>query len=168
MCSRGLWCGFLRRLLARGRSNSGGAIIEFALSLPLLIVLLSGSTDYGLMLKEHAAMVEAAYSGARAASQQPIGTSQTDLTSTAQFTAQTMLQQARLNPADYLIQVHPLSINLEHGPSAQAVQVTISRGGDGRSVILTSSGVSSCVKSVAILSSGVAPRQFPQGSEPRC
>lgn len=156
----------LRRL--RSRAERGGALIEFALSLPLLIILISGSTDYGLLLKEHSVMVEAAYAGARAASQQPAGVAPADIASTAELTAAMFIQQARLDPLDYSIQVHPVSIPVAFGSPAPAVQVTLTRQGQGRAPFLRFSGFTSCVKSIAVLQSGEVLPSMPPGSSPNC
>ena len=52
----------------KGRTDRGAAAVEFALVLPLLVMLIFGIVDFGRMLNAKITLTEAAREGARAAS----------------------------------------------------------------------------------------------------
>jgi Flp pilus assembly protein TadG len=53
-------------MIHKSRSDSGQAIVEFALVLPILIILLLGITDFGIALYDKAVITNASREGARA------------------------------------------------------------------------------------------------------
>jgi Flp pilus assembly protein TadG len=53
-------------MIHKSRSDSGQAIVEFALVLPILIILLLGITDFGIALYDQAVITNASREGARA------------------------------------------------------------------------------------------------------
>ncbi len=55
----------LTRLRARWRSDSGGEFIEFALAFPLLLLVVMGIVDFGLMFQQYEVITNAAREGAR-------------------------------------------------------------------------------------------------------
>lgn len=55
------------RLSARVRSQSGAELVEFALVLPILLVVFGGIVDFGLMLQRQQVITNAAREGARLA-----------------------------------------------------------------------------------------------------
>jgi Flp pilus assembly protein TadG len=57
----------LRRLLNRLRSESGQAITEFALILPLLMVLILGIVQFGIVFNNYITLTDATRAGARQA-----------------------------------------------------------------------------------------------------
>jgi Flp pilus assembly protein TadG len=57
----------LRRLLNRLRSDSGQAITEFALILPLLMVLILGIVQFGIVFNNYITLTDATRAGARQA-----------------------------------------------------------------------------------------------------
>jgi Flp pilus assembly protein TadG len=57
----------LRRLLRRARSESGAELIEFALVFPLLLLVVLGIADFGLMFQQYEVLTNAAREGARIA-----------------------------------------------------------------------------------------------------
>lgn len=65
--------GVARRLRAQGRER-GAAAVEFALVVPILLVLLFGIIGYGYMLSFRQAVSQGAAEGARAAAVKPSGT----------------------------------------------------------------------------------------------
>lgn len=59
----------VRRLLLRGQRDEAGAeVVEFALVLPLLLLVLTGIIDFGLMFQRYEVVTNAAREGARVAS----------------------------------------------------------------------------------------------------
>lgn len=56
-----------RGMVSRRRSDHGAAAVEFALVLPLLVLLLFGIISYGVMLSFRQSLSQAAAEGARAA-----------------------------------------------------------------------------------------------------
>lgn len=57
----------LRRLLARWRSDKGAEFVEFALAFPLLLLVVLGIIDFGLMFQQYEVITNAAREGARVA-----------------------------------------------------------------------------------------------------
>jgi Flp pilus assembly protein TadG len=55
------------RLPARVRSESGAELVEFALVLPMLLLVLGGIVDFGLLLQRQQVVTNAAREGARLA-----------------------------------------------------------------------------------------------------
>jgi hypothetical protein len=53
-------------MIHKSKSNSGQAIVEFALVLPILIILLLGVMDFGIVLYNKAVITNASREGARA------------------------------------------------------------------------------------------------------
>ena len=49
------------------KSNRGQALVEFALMLPVLMLLVVGMMDFGLIINQHMVVAEAAREGARSA-----------------------------------------------------------------------------------------------------
>jgi len=55
-------------LLARSiKNNRGQALVEFALVLPVLLLLIIGSMEFGLVINQYMVLAEAAREGARSA-----------------------------------------------------------------------------------------------------
>lgn len=57
----------LRTLLARWRSDSGAEFVEAALALPLLLLVVLGIMDFGMMFQQYMVITNAAREGARVA-----------------------------------------------------------------------------------------------------
>ena len=57
----------LLRLPARVRSQAGAELVEFALVLPMLLLILGGIVDFGLLLQRQQVITNAAREGARLA-----------------------------------------------------------------------------------------------------
>jgi Flp pilus assembly protein TadG len=57
----------LVRLFARVRSQSGAELVEFALVLPILLLIFGGIVDFGLLLQRQQVVTNAAREGARLA-----------------------------------------------------------------------------------------------------
>lgn len=52
---------------ARGRGDRGGVLVEFALVVPILLVIFAGIVDFGLMMQRREVVTNAAREGARIA-----------------------------------------------------------------------------------------------------
>ena len=57
----------LVRLSARVRSQAGAELVEFALVLPILLLVFGGIVDFGLLLQRQQVITNAAREGARLA-----------------------------------------------------------------------------------------------------
>jgi Flp pilus assembly protein TadG len=57
----------LKRLRARFRSDSGAEFVEFALAFPLLLLVVLGIIDFGLLFQQYEVLTNAAREGARIA-----------------------------------------------------------------------------------------------------
>lgn len=63
------------RTHARARDESGAAVVEFALILPVILALVFGIISYAYMLSYRQAVTQAAVEGARSAAVAPAGAS---------------------------------------------------------------------------------------------
>src|SRR5712692_9709041 len=63
----------LKALIARWRSESGAEFVEFALALPLLLLVVMGIMDFGLMFQQYEVITNAAREGARVGALQTSG-----------------------------------------------------------------------------------------------
>jgi Flp pilus assembly protein TadG len=66
------------QVAARLRSEAGAELVEFALVLPLLLLVLGGIVDFGMLLQRQQVVTNAAREGARLAA---VGYSETDVQS---------------------------------------------------------------------------------------
>lgn len=57
----------LNHLNARGNRDSGSVLVEFALVVPILLVIFAGIVDFGLMMQRREVVTNAAREGARIA-----------------------------------------------------------------------------------------------------
>lgn len=57
----------LMRLLRRGRDERGSELIELALAMPILLMLLAGIMDFGMLMQRYEVVTNAAREGARVA-----------------------------------------------------------------------------------------------------
>lgn len=57
----------MRRFLHRGRSEQGAQLVEFALVLPLLLLVVLGIAEFGLIFQRYEVITNAAREGARLA-----------------------------------------------------------------------------------------------------
>ena len=60
----------MRQVLRSSRRQSGAALVEMALVIPVLTILFLGTIQFGLVLREHQIVQNAAREGARYSSQQ--------------------------------------------------------------------------------------------------
>lgn len=108
-----------RRALGRsprawGRSRPGSALIEFVVSLPLLVLLAMGCVDFGRFAYTHVAVVNAARAGAANAmmnnfTSSTLGTESTANTwkgNAAQAARDEMNQQMGFSPSDMTVTVN--------------------------------------------------------------
>ena len=57
----------LKRIVARGRSDEGAQLIEFALVLPMLLLVVLGIAEFGFLFQRYEVLTNAAREGARMA-----------------------------------------------------------------------------------------------------
>lgn len=84
----------MHRLWARARDR-GAAAVEFALVVPILIVILLGVVDFGLQLNSQAVTANAAREGARTGS---LGGSQAEVITAAKSATVSLLNTSGTNP----------------------------------------------------------------------
>jgi Flp pilus assembly protein TadG len=102
----------------RRGSQSGQAVIEFALSLPILLVVVMGIFDFGLMFQHYEVVTNAAREGAR------VGVLPNYTTADAQARAQQYLTSGGLSSASATVvaAVSPISFG---SPPKTVNQVTV-------------------------------------------
>jgi Flp pilus assembly protein TadG len=88
----------LTRMLKRlGRSDGGAELIEFSLTLPLLLLVVLGIIEFGFLFREYEIVTNAAREGARIASLQTYSPTQTARQTNATNRVNEYLDAAGLN-----------------------------------------------------------------------
>ena len=105
------------------RSTSGNAVVEFALVLPILLLVLFGITEFGRMIMTTNVLNTASREGARLAAVSPLG--------------ETAAVEARVNEVLAAARVEASTITVEYLPAANSVRVTVTADFDilSRSVL---------------------------------
>lgn len=105
------------------RSNGGNAVVEFALVLPILLLVLFGITEFGRMIMTTDILNTASREGARLAAISPLG--------------ETAAVEARVTEVLAAARVEASAINVEYLPAANSVRVTVTANFDilSRSVL---------------------------------
>lgn len=111
---------------SNGTEQHGAAIMEFALSLPVIILLYSGLLNIGTSLSERTTMINVARSAARTVSLVR-DESPDKMSSIGLQTAMQALKSAGLNPTDFFINIQGQVVESELNDPAQMVLVTIEK-----------------------------------------
>lgn len=111
------------RWLKRGRSEEGAQLVEFALVLPLLLLVMLGIAEFGFMFQRYEVVTNAAREGARLAVLPGYGT--TDVQArVAAYVSSGRVPTSGTNPS---VLVEDVSIPVSGGrPSISAKRVTVS------------------------------------------
>jgi len=110
----------LVRLSARVRSQAGAELVEFALVLPILLLVFGGIVDFGLLLQRQQVVTNAAREGARLAVLP--GYTSTDVQARVTQFVQQGLNNDSAAPVTNLALV---TLTPGTGPSFQAAQVSV-------------------------------------------
>jgi Flp pilus assembly protein TadG len=112
----------LKRLAAKWRCDSGAEFVEFALSFPLLLLVVLGIMDFGLMFQQYEVITNAAREGAR------IGMLPTYSVTDAQTRAQAYVTASLITGGNTATVATPTyqSISLGGGKSVCGVNVQVS------------------------------------------
>lgn len=104
-------------------NNRGNAVIEFALVLPILLLVLFGITEFGRMILTTNILNTASREGARLAAVSPAG--------------ETAAIEARVNEVLTAAKVNPKAVTVEYLLAANSVRVTVTADFDilSRSVL---------------------------------
>ena len=113
----------LKKLKARPK-REGAAVVEFAVCLPLIVLIVMGTIEAGSLLFLKQTLVQAAYEGAKVA----IATGDSDQVETVVDAV-----AASRNLTDVNIQFTPS--DLASVPAGETITVTISAPGDSNSLI---------------------------------
>jgi len=101
----------VRRLRYIGRNNRGNAVIEFALVLPILLLVLFGITEFGRAIMTKNMLFTASREGARLAAVSPLGDS--------------LSVQARVSDVLSASGVTAKDIVIAYDPAIRSIQVTV-------------------------------------------
>ena len=111
---------FVRRSL---RADSGAELIEFALTLPLLLLVVLGIIEFGFMFHEYEVVTNAAREGARIAVL-PAYSAADAQTRAVQYLQASGLQPAQITPAPTV--TGPTAVALGGGKCVSTMTVTVS------------------------------------------
>src|SRR5262245_33802491 len=116
----------MRRLRRRVRSERGAELIEFALTLPLLLLLVLGIIEFGFLFQEYEVVTNAAREGARIASMIPSAGYTTDHAKTrvTNYLTAGGLNPTRVTPAPDVQQSNVALAGLNKCESTYTVTVT--------------------------------------------
>ncbi len=114
----------------RRRRTRGQALVEFALVLPIFILLLAGMLDFGSALYSRMTVINAAREGARAAVTAPLKSDIPSLVSTAVSNASNGLSVGA-SASCFAIKTTPAPCNFGSGPG------TLAKAGDAVDVKVT-------------------------------
>jgi len=105
------------------RNAGGNAVVEFALVLPILLLVLFGITEFGRMILTTNILNTASREGARLAAVSPAG--------------ETAAIEARVNEVLAAAKVNPKAVTVEYLPETNSVRVTVTTDFDilSRSVL---------------------------------
>src|SRR5258708_5310581 len=113
----------LKALIARWRSDSGAEFVEFALSFPLLLLVVLGIIDFGLLFQQYEVITNAAREGAR------VGMASTYSLTDAQARAQAYVTNSRISGGNILTMPTPTAtkvpIDLGGGKTVCGVKVQV-------------------------------------------
>lgn len=114
----------LRSLLHRfARGESGAELIEFGLTMPLLLLVMLGIIEFGFMFHEYEVVTNAAREGARIAVL-PAYTADDAKTRATQYLVASGLKNAQISPAPTVSAAAPVSLG--GGKCVSAITVTVS------------------------------------------
>jgi len=104
-------------------NHRGNSVVEFALVLPILLLVLFGITEFGRMILTTNILNTASREGARLAAVSPAG--------------ETAAIEARVNEVLAAAKVNPKAVTVEYSPSTNSVRVTVTADFDilSRSVL---------------------------------
>ena len=111
----------LLRLPARVRSQTGAELVEFALVLPMLLLVVAGIVDFGTLLQRQQVVTNAAREGARLAILPNYG--EPDVRARVTAFVREGLNNETLTPGTVL--TTPVTITPGTGPAFQAATVTV-------------------------------------------
>jgi Flp pilus assembly protein TadG len=109
---------FVRRLL---RAESGTEMIEFGLTLPLLLLLVSGMIEFGFLLQKYEIVTNAAREGARIAILPTYSATQTARQNNASARAKQYLRNAGLDDTLANVTVSPPVSNVLAAPATGCI-----------------------------------------------
>jgi Flp pilus assembly protein TadG len=110
----------LVRFVARARSQSGAELVEFALVLPILLLIFGGIVDFGLLLQRQQVVTNAAREGARLAVLP--GYTSADVQARVTQFVQEGINNNSVTPVTTLT---PVTLTPGTGPAFQAAQVSV-------------------------------------------
>jgi Flp pilus assembly protein TadG len=110
----------LLRLPARVRSQAGAELVEFALVLPMMLLVFGGIVDFGLLLQRQQVVTNAAREGARLGVLP--GYTQADVQARVTAFVREGLNDDSLAPATTM---NVVTLTPGTGPAFQAAQVTV-------------------------------------------
>jgi len=113
----------MKIILRQLHSARGNSIVEFALVLPILLLVLFGITEFGRMIMTTNILNTASREGARLAAVSPLG--------------ETTIIEARVNEVLAAARVHAKTITVEYSPATNSVRVAVTSDFDilSRSVL---------------------------------
>ena len=94
-------------------NNRGQALVEFALMLPVLMLLIIGMMEFGLIINQYMVVTEAAREGARSAA---VGNSNTTIISVTKIAASqidTSELTVTISPADTRVRGNSVTVTVE-------------------------------------------------------
>jgi Flp pilus assembly protein TadG len=111
----------MRPLFGRARSERGAELVEFAMVVPILLVIIGGIVDFALMLRRTEVVVNAAREGARIAVLP--GYNEADVIARVNAYLNEGIEAGASTAASTAL--NPTTVTVATGPAVQALQVVV-------------------------------------------
>ena len=106
------------------KNNRGQALVEFALMLPVLLLLVVGVMEFGLVINQYMVVAESAREGARSAALGGSNATVTTVARTAASNIDTSQLRVTISPADVRVRGNGVTVTVEK--PVQAITVLMS------------------------------------------
>ena len=107
------------------RSDSGVAVLEFAIVLVAMLIITGGSLSYGLLFFEEQTIIEAIRVGTRSAATAPVGTAPDIVAQRIQDSIFTFMTNSGIDSSSYGVKISPIQVPLEGGTNQSGVTVIL-------------------------------------------
>ena len=108
-----------------GCSESGVAVLEFAIVLVAMVIITGGSLSYGLLFFEEQTIIEAIRVGTRSAATAPVGTEPDVVAQRIQDSILTFIANSGIDSSSYGVKITPIQLPLDGGTNQSGVKISL-------------------------------------------
>lgn len=133
------------------RSEGGVAVLEFAIILPLMLLITGASLGYGMLFWEEQRIVESIRVGTRTAALCPGGIPAADLSGHVRDAITKFISNGGGDPGNFALRITPLDIPLSGQPDQKGLRVTLTRLNNQASILGFAGLSTSCFSGTSML-----------------